>query len=142
MPHNLVPYINIEPTQILVLMKRFLLLLTCVLLIAPAVLSCSRSTPNAKTLKNPLVTSISDIVENPQKYADEVVTVRGEVSNSMGLFSTSAFTLTDHTGFVTVYCPHSMAPLDGETVKIRGQVHLVYRFRGSSFCYIKQIKNN
>ena len=122
-------------------MKRFLFLLTSVLIIASAVLSCTGGTPNAKPSKNPLVTSIADIIENPQKYADEVVTVRGEVSNSMGLFSTSAFTLTDRTGSVTVYCPQSMAPLDGETVKIRGQVHLVYRFRGSSFCYIKQIKN-
>lgn len=123
-------------------MKRFILQLISFLLLVTIAPACVGHAPTVRPSKNLIVTPIADIVENPQKFADELVTVKGEVSNSMGLFSKSAFTLTDRTGSVTVYCPSSMAPGDGEIVKIRGQVHLLYRFRDNSFCYIKQLKNN
>lgn len=116
---------------------RMFLLLLLVCLVA----ACSGK-PSVNPAKTLTVTPIAEIVENPQKFADELVTVRGEVSNSMGLFSLSAFTLTDRTGSISVYCPSTMAPSDGETVRVKGQVHLVFRFRGNSFCYIKQLKNN
>ena len=104
--------------------------------------SCGcNSSAKVKSAQGVLTTPIADILENPAKYSDEIVTVKGEVSSSLGLFSSSGFMLSDRTGSIAVYCPKSMAPGEGETVKIRGTVHLVYRFKDNAFCYIKQINN-
>jgi len=122
-------------------MKRIILSLQ-LLFLAVLVVACSGGTHPASPVKGLAITPVAEIVDNPQMFADGVVTVRGEVSNSMGVFSTSTFTLTDRTGSIQVYCPSSMAPNEGETVRVKGQVRMVFRFRGNSFCYIKQLKNN
>lgn len=122
-------------------MKRFILLPVLAIIALVASACGGKTTAKVSAAKGSLTTPIVDILENPAKYADEIVTVKGEVSSSMGLFSASGFMLSDRTGSIAVYCPKSMAPGEGEAVKIKGTVHLVYRFKDSSFCYIKQIKN-
>ena len=122
-------------------MKRIILSIQ-LLFLAVLVVACGGGASPAHPVKGLVITPIAEIVDNPQMFADGVVTVRGEVSNSMGVFSMSTFTLTDRTGSIQVYCPSSMAPNEGETVRVKGQVRMVFRFRGSSFCYIKQLKNN
>ncbi|MBR6869580.1 MAG: OB-fold nucleic acid binding domain-containing protein [Bacteroidales bacterium] len=87
-----------------------------------------------------IATPIGKITDNPGAYNDQIVTVKGTVSNSTGLFNTCSFRLRDHSGDILVYCPSTMAPRNGEVVRISGTVHLLYRFGGSSLCYIKQTK--
>ena len=87
-----------------------------------------------------IATPIGKITDNPGAYTDQIVTVKGTVSNSTGLFNTCSFRLHDHSGDILVYCPSTMAPRNGEVVRISGTVHLLYRFGGSSLCYIKQTK--
>ena len=116
-------------------MKRFILLPVLAIIALVASACGGKTTAKVSAAKGSLTTPIVDILENPAKY------VKGEVSSSMGLFSASGFMLSDRTGSIAVYCPKSMAPGEGEAVKIKGTVHLVYRCKDSSFCYIKQIKN-
>lgn len=85
-----------------------------------------------------ITTPIGKITDNPGAYSDQIVTVKGTVSNSTGLFNTCSFRLSDNSGNILVYCPSTMAPRNGEVVRISGTVHLLYRFGGSSLCYIKQ----
>jgi len=124
-------------------MKRLLLLPTLLAAILAAVSCLCGPAPSSEASSSArgLTTPIADILENPARYSDEVVTVKGVVSGSLGVFSSSGFILSDRTGSIAVFCPSSMAPGEGETVKIRGTVHLVYRFKDNSFCYIKQIKS-
>ena len=121
-------------------MRNFINIILSILM-ANMVISCGNHASDDKASGRLFVTSISNVVENPQKYANEPVTLYGEVSGSVGLFRKSVFTLTDNTGSIKVYCPCSMAPSDGQTVKIKGQVHQVYRIKGKSFIYIKQLKD-
>lgn len=122
-------------------MKHIVLLLVSIMLPVAAAVSCGgNTTPTAKPSSGLFITPIAEIVDNPQKFADGIVAVKGEVSKSFGLFKKSFFTLTDRTGSVKVYCPSSMAPSNGEIVKVEGQVHLVYRFNDRSMCYIKKLE--
>lgn len=119
-------------------MRRFLFLLSAVFLTALLFLSCAGQATKPGRRARALVTPIAQIVDNPQQYADEIVTVKGTVSDPIGLGSTSFFTLTDRTGVsIRIWCPKSMAPNEGEQLKIKGGVHLVFRYRQYSFCYIK-----
>lgn len=117
-------------------MKKFLYFLTLLAALAVSAACGHRDSGNSRS--HVIATPIGKIIDNPQAYSDEIVTVKGIVSKSSGLFNKSSFTLSDSTGDILVYCPSSMAPRDGETLRVSGTVHLLYRFRGSSFCYIKQ----
>ena len=79
-------------------MRHFLFLLSAVLLTALLLLSCAGQATKPGRRARALVTPIAQIVDNPQQYADEIVTVKGTVSDPIGLGSTSFFTLTDRTG--------------------------------------------
>lgn len=115
-------------------MKRFLLLLFATLVVSA---SCGHHEPGGSHSLVP-ATPICKITDNPGAYSDQTVTVKGTVSRSVGVFNTCSFQLTDASGQIRVYCPSSMAPRDGEKIRVSGTVHLLYRFRGSSLCYIKQ----
>ena len=118
-------------------MKKYICFFT--LLAALAVSAACGHRDSGSPRSHVIATPIGKIVDNPQAYSDEIVTVKGIVSKSTGLFNKSSFTLSDATGDILVYCSSAMAPRDGETLRVSGTVHLLYRFRGSSFCYIKQI---
>lgn len=117
-------------------MKRLSLFL---LLFATLVVSssCGHHEPGGNRTHR-LATPIGKITDNPSAYSNQTVTVKGTVSGSAGIFNTSYFHLADASGQILVYCPSSMAPRDGETIRISGTVHLLYRFRGNCLCYIKQ----
>lgn len=100
--------------------------------------SCGHGTAGKRGLRNVIPTSVADILDNPQKYADREVTVKGVVMAPAGVFSLSAYQLCDRTGKITVYSPGAMTPMEGEVVRVTGRVHQVYRFRDHAFCYIKQ----
>lgn len=120
-------------------MKQSVLAIALVVSLAVSVsCSCGHGTAGKRGLSNVIPTPVADILENPQKYADRDVTVKGVVMAPVGVFSLSVYQLYDRTGDITVYSPSSMTPMEGEVVKVTGRVHQVYRFRDHAFCYIKQ----
>jgi predicted small secreted protein len=88
-------------------MKKALLVLLMILLVAVFLVGCT--------------TSIQDIKDNPDKYMGETVTVKGTASNSIKLGSISGFTLTDKEGS-KISISSSDLPDDGDKVSIRGVV--------------------
>ncbi|HSD59934.1 MAG TPA: OB-fold nucleic acid binding domain-containing protein [Burkholderiales bacterium] len=66
-------------------------------------------------------TDIRDIVENPRKYADRTVTVRGEVQDTFGLGPIKYFTVRDSTGSLSVSTERPL-PRQGERIRVTGQV--------------------
>ena len=119
-------------------MRHFLSILSAVLLTALLTLSCAGQATKPGRRAGALVTPIADILDNPQHYADKIVTVKGIVTDPLGVGSTSFFTLTDRSGAsIKVWCPKSMAPNEGERLKVNGEVHLVFRYRQYSYSYIK-----
>lgn len=66
-------------------------------------------------------TDIRDIVENPRKYADRTVTVRGEVQDTFGLGGIKYFTVSDSTGSLRVSTERPL-PKKGERIRVTGQV--------------------
>ena len=122
-------------------MKKFLMLLL-VLVAAVALVSggcsCWKGSPDRHVRRQFVSVPIGVILDNPQKYADQEVTVKGVVVEPTSLLSLTVFILSDRTGDITVYSPKSMAPAEGETLKVTGRVRQLYRFGDHSFCYIKQ----
>lgn len=66
-------------------------------------------------------TDIRDIVENPRKYADRTVTVRGDVQDTFGFGAIKYFTVSDGTGSLRVTTERPL-PKKGERIRVTGQV--------------------
>lgn len=122
-------------------MKNTFLLFPFAILFALAVSASCGHCESGGSHGHVIAIPIGKIIDNPGAYSDRVVTVKGTVSGSAGLFNKSSFRLRDNTGEILVYCSSTMAPRDGETLRVSGTVHLLYRFRGNSLCYIKQTDN-
>lgn len=121
-------------------MKKLIIILLVAVLAFVVYAGCSsRSVSTGKHARGQFLSiPIGVILDNPQKYADQEVTVKGTVEGPASLFSLSVYTLSDRTGEITVYSPKSMAPAEGEVLKVTGRVKQLYRFGDHSFCYIKQ----
>lgn len=78
------------------------------------VLSCNDS-PLSRTTK------ITDILASPSKYEDNVVRVKGKVTEAFIFFGQGYFMIADGTGVIAVV-PSKTYPKTGEEVTIRGQV--------------------
>ncbi|MGB5158062.1 MAG: hypothetical protein WBN77_11595 [Desulfobacterales bacterium] len=78
------------------------------------VLSCSN---------NPLstTTKITDILASPSKHTDELVRVKGKVTESFLFLGQGYFMLADDTGTIAVI-PSKTYPKAGEVITIKGQV--------------------
>lgn len=124
-------------------MKHFIIQLVSLLFLVAVTVSCGNETLAEKSSAGNATThaTIEEVVSNPQRYADRIVSVKGVVCNPIGVSRVSVFTLMDKTGSVKVLAPSTMAPSEGILMKVDGRVHLVYRFHRKSLCYIKQLKN-
>ena len=126
-------------------MKKKLLFSVVAFAVLTITTSCSCSGIQFKqghNISELITTPIGEIKENPQRFSEGTVTVRGQVSNPKGLGSKSVFTLRDHSGEILVYCKDYMAPAAGETVRIQGTVCMPLRFNDYKIVYIKQTQTN
>lgn len=94
------------------LVKQISVILT--LLLLSTVYSCTN---------NPLtgMTSITDVLSSPSKYADGSVRVKGKVTESFIVFGNGYFMISDGTGAIGVV-PSKTFPKVGEDVTIKGHV--------------------
>lgn len=82
-------------------------LLTAV--VATVLVACSRTVP------------ISSLLDQPRKYADQEVTISGEVTDTFSLIVIKYFTVSDGTGSIGVLSDKPL-PRKGERVTITGRV--------------------
>jgi hypothetical protein len=87
--------------------RRFLI--RCAAAALPALAACSPAT------------DIGSIVENPRKYADQTVTVRGDVQDSFGLGGLKSYTVADPSGSIRVITEQPL-PKKGERIRVTGKV--------------------
>jgi hypothetical protein len=66
-------------------------------------------------------TRIGRINADPSRYANQMVTVSGRVTNSVGILGTGGYQLEDETGRIYVIS-RSGVPSRGSTVKVTGTV--------------------
>lgn len=118
-----------------------LLSISAIILCVTLVVSCScghRRVAGDRERGHLFPVPVADILDNPQRYADRSVTVKGAVLNPVGVGKLTVFSIADSSGEITVYSSSSMAPAEGTVIKVTGRVHLLYRFGDYSLCYIKQ----
>jgi hypothetical protein len=66
-------------------------------------------------------TSVADIQAHPRDYAEQEVTVEGEVKEVFGFFMVKYFTLDDGSGEIGVVTERPL-PQRGERIRVTGQV--------------------
>ncbi|HEX9179068.1 MAG TPA: OB-fold nucleic acid binding domain-containing protein [Burkholderiales bacterium] len=72
-------------------------------------------------------TDIGSIVDNPRKYADQTVTVSGDVQDTFGLGGLKYYTVTDKTGSIRVMTERPL-PKQGERIRVTGKVQEAFSF--------------
>ncbi|HET9699802.1 MAG TPA: OB-fold nucleic acid binding domain-containing protein [Burkholderiales bacterium] len=72
-------------------------------------------------------TDIGSILDNPRKYADQTVTVSGDVRDTFGLGALKYYTVTDRTGSIRVMTERPL-PKQGEHIRVTGRVEEAFSF--------------
>jgi hypothetical protein len=82
-------------------------------------------------------TKVRDINDNPQKYNEEVVTVKGRVveSYSLPIISFGVARIDDGSGEIWVK-PHDRSFFEGEKVTVKGVLKISMTLGSKSFGYI------
>jgi hypothetical protein len=80
--------------------------------------------------------SIADIINDPGRYADKEVGVRGTVTQSFGAIGTGMYQVDDGTGRIWVYSDNRAVPGKGMRVGVAGKVQPTFTFAGKSFATV------
>jgi hypothetical protein len=80
--------------------------------------------------------NIADIINDPGRYADKEVGVRGTVSQSFGALGTGMYQVDDGTGKIWVYSESRGVPGKGARVGVAGKVQPTFTFGGKSFATV------
>ena len=81
-------------------------------------------------------TKISDINNDPGRYANQDVTIAGEVTSSFGALNQGAFEVNDGTGRLWVYSNGFGVPAQGVRVSVTGRIQSGLTVGGRSFANI------
>ena len=85
--------------------------------------------------------SIADITNDPGRYADKEVGVRGTVTQSFGAIGTGMYQVDDGTGRIWVYSENRAVPGKGARVGVSGKVQPTFTFAGKSFATVLRETN-
>lgn len=80
--------------------------------------------------------NIADIINDPGRYADKDVGVRGTVTQSFGAIGTGMYQVDDGTGRIWVYSENRAVPGKGTRVGVSGKVQPTFTFAGKSFATV------
>jgi hypothetical protein len=80
--------------------------------------------------------NIADIINDPGRYADKEVGVRGTVDQSFGALGTGMYQVDDGTGKIWVYAENRAVPGKGARVGVSGKVQPTFTFAGKSFATV------
>jgi hypothetical protein len=81
-------------------------------------------------------TKISDINQDPGRYAGKDVTIAGEVTNTFGVLNQGAFEVNDGTGRLWVLSSGFGVPAQGARVAVTGRIQSGVTVAGRSFANI------
>jgi hypothetical protein len=81
-------------------------------------------------------TKISDINQDPGRYANKEVTIAGEVTSAFGALNQGAFELDDGTGRLWVVSSGFGVPSQGARVAVTGRVQSGVTVAGRSFANV------
>lgn len=84
------------------------------------------------------VTSIGDLLAEPQRYDGRDVTVEGEVTRAAGVLGTGGFEIDDGTGSIFVISQGAGIPAEGVTTKVRGRFESLFNLGGRSIAALVQ----
>ncbi len=82
-------------------------------------------------------TPISDILQNPRKYAGKQVSVSGKVVETFSLVVIRYFVVRDDTGEITVVTERPL-PKKGEQIKVTGKVQEAFSLGDQQLIVIKE----
>ena len=82
-----------------------------------------------------LATKIGDIKKNPEKFANQVVTVSGTVDESHNLVLVHYYTVNDGSGTIAVVTKDAL-PKEGAKVVAKGTVNQAFKLGDASFLVI------
>ena len=80
--------------------------------------------------------NIADIINDPGRYANKDVGVRGTVTQSFGALGTGMYQVEDGTGRIWVYSENRAVPGKGTRVGVAGKVQPTFTFGGKSFATV------
>ncbi len=78
-------------------------------------------------------TSIGDINRDPSRFTGKEITIRGQVSDSVGLLRAGVFQLDDGTGSIWVFSQDFGIPAKDTKVSVTGQVQQGFTFAGKNY---------
>lgn len=77
--------------------------------------------------------SIADLVNDPGRYADKDVAIKGTVTQSFGAMGTGMYQVDDGTGKIWVYSQNRAVPAKNTQVGVAGRIQPTFMFAGKSF---------
>lgn len=80
--------------------------------------------------------TIAKINQDPGRYRDKDVAVRGTVVDSFGVFQSGVYQVDDGTGRIWVFSDRYGVPGDGAKVEVAGRIVPTLTFSGRSFANI------
>jgi len=79
------------------------------------------------------VTKISDITNDPGRFANKEITISGQVSDAFGGLGNGVFAVDDGTGRIWVFSQNFGVPANGGKATVTGQVQQGFNFGGHSY---------
>ena len=86
------------------------------------------------------VISIKDIIENPEKYSNKEVKIKGIVVKSASLLKQSGYIIKDKSGEIFVVVSGKMPPKINDTITIIGKVIIVGNVNNKNLVFFKENK--
>jgi hypothetical protein len=80
--------------------------------------------------------SISDVLRDPARYANDDVTVAGTVVRSYGALGTGIYEIDDGTGKMWVFAERTGVPSQGTKVASIGRIMPTFTFAGTSYATV------
>jgi hypothetical protein len=86
------------------------------------------------------VTSIKNIIENPDKYSDKEIKIKGMVVKSASLLMQSGYIIKDESGEIFVVVSGKMPPKLNDTIIIKGKSVVIGSVNDKNFVIFKENK--
>lgn len=84
---------------------------------------------------------IKDVIDNPRQYADQTVTVEGDVKDVFSLLVIKYFTVDDGTGSIGVITERPL-PQKGQRIKVTGTVREAFSLGDQTVTVIMEKNKN
>jgi hypothetical protein len=89
----------------------------------------------------PQTKSINQVLADPSRYANNDVTIKGNVTDSWGVMGTGAYQLDDGTGKLWVVTQNRAVPAKGARVAAQGRIDSSFSLGGKSFGVVMMEKD-